>query len=74
MQVRRDPFARGAYHRYSVYQDHRIPAQRLACSWCGQTPARLYMYVWQSDDRVVPREPDTSKVFCNFQCHFSYHD
>lgn len=71
--IRRDPFARGAYRRYATFQ-HTLPeAERADCHWCGNRPGRLYSYVWESDSACVPSLPRHG-WFCNFTCHFNYHD
>lgn len=64
--VKRDPFARGEYHR----QAH----QGGICRWCGQDRARLYSYVWWPDDRPEPGEVDhqTFERFCNLGCRDAF--
>jgi hypothetical protein len=64
----RDPFARGAYRRFCLPNADEDPG---SCAWCGQTPHRLFSYVWEPDDKPVRTRPD-SVWFCNFGCFSDY--
>lgn len=66
--IHRDPFARGEYKRFCT-TNTVIPLH--SCRWCGQTPKRLYSYVWWSDARDEPWD-DSGKWFCNLQCFHAY--
>lgn len=67
ISVRRDPFARGEYHRICVGAG--------TCDWCGQERKRLFTYAWTSDSAMVyqhTRRGD-GHAFCNVQCFLDYH-
>lgn len=61
--LRRDPFARGEYVRYSVGAG--------VCRWCGQQRKRLYEYLWWPDDKRPPSRTGRAG-FCNFRCFEEY--
>ena len=67
--VSRDSFARGEY----VRECHpNTDGHRRECQWCGQSPARLYTYTWETDGMFGTWR--SSKLFCNLGCFHSYHD
>ena len=65
MNVARDCFAKGEYHR----QCHG-PGE---CAWCGQKRARLYSYQWDSDGSCHRPDHSRAEHFCNLECFRSYH-
>lgn len=67
--VVRNPFARGEYPR----ECRPNADQHLECQWCGQSPGRLYTYVWQTDS-VCRKTPPSRMLFCNLQCFRDYHN
>jgi hypothetical protein len=70
--VNRDPFARGDYKRF-ILGNRSLTYTPQACDWCGQTPPRLYSYVWWADDKPEPEE-DSGYWFCNADCFHDYFD
>ena len=61
--VHRDPFARGAYRRFTLSNTDRAHQ----CLWCGQKPRRLSSYVWERDDGQTI-DHDNGEWFCTFDC------
>ena len=70
MQVARDPFARGEYVRETWLNRKYGAIGGLRCQWCGQQPARLYTYTWQSDDSHSSWR--SRELFCNLACRTAY--
>lgn len=68
--VAHDPFARVALHRESTANSASHPRD---CSWCGQTPRRLYRYATESDARGCPDMSWSARPFCNLACFRAYH-
>jgi len=66
--IARDPFARGAYRRWT----HANTARRHRCRWCGAAPRRLVSYAWEPDDGWGEAS-DSDWWFCNKQCRDAYH-
>ena len=66
--VERAPFARGAYRRFTVSNGDGL----RSCDWCGQSPRRLYSYVWEGDGSREAVAPDEHR-FCNAGCRSAYH-
>jgi hypothetical protein len=69
--VYRDPFARGAYRRFTVGQARVALPERQYCAWCGMQPARLYGYAWEGDAQH-PLRTYSGRYFCNFRCCTAY--
>ena len=68
MTLRRDPFARTELKRACVANATR----KLECTWCGNTPKRLYKYGTDSDGgRFYGWEKGQ---FCNVGCRDAYHN
>lgn len=67
ISVGRDCFARGEYVRTIA------PRSIKECGWCGNNPARLYIYTWANDDAPHRAVPDLRRGFCNLGCFRSYH-
>ena len=65
--VERDPFARGEYRRFTIPNGDGLES----CDWCGQSPRRLYSYVWEDDGGRAAVAPDEHR-FCNVGCRRSY--
>jgi len=65
--VERDPFARGEYRRFTIPNRDG----RESCDWCGQSPRRLYSYVWENDGSREAIAPDKHR-FCNAGCRRAY--
>lgn len=72
LTVRRDPFARQELKRQCV-TNHQGPESisRVLCSWCGQSPKRLYRYGVESDGGTFYGWQKGH--FCNIGCRDSYH-
>lgn len=72
MEVGRDAFSRGAYHRTCLANaagPAGPAARRLECHWCGQRPRRVYRYLWLQDGRAhLPTDLAGPAVYCNFAC------
>jgi len=65
--IARDPFARGAYRRWT----HANTDRGGRCHWCGEEPRRLFSYAWEPDGREEASDYDWA--FCNKQCRDAYH-
>lgn len=65
LHVKRDPFARGEYVRFSL--------GARTCHWCGQKRKRAYNYAWADDQRADPTAPYDGYAFCNWQCYATFH-
>ena len=76
MNVAHNPFARGAYARETHSNPYTYGStpnlKTLSCTWCGQSPARLYTYTWQRDDKGDDHFRNGLR-FCNLKCHNAYH-
>lgn len=68
--VGRDPFARGEYHRFCESNEKRTN-WKLHCKWCGDSPKRVYSYVWKADDNNRPQS-NNGQWFCNFNCFLQF--
>ena len=60
-----NPYTHEEYWRESLVNTDRS----LACTWCGQRPARLYRY---GTGRFFVSRSHPPKAFCNLSCANAY--